>query len=286
MKTSGELVQFAIAACDDAALIVDAVREGFSADLLELMIYGSHGICKFVSEQIALQNDGGDIHYTMARCDGRFAGAAEIRRIPEGLFLNYIAIMPAFRDRGFGTMLLREALGRHDSSEQATIVLDVLDHNVAARRWYERLGFREERLTQWWVAPIAQTGHSICASIEGYPQAQACQREYGFSRFKMSVNGTQHEIGRLGEKWYRISDPAIVSEPGLVDHLFRLDARRQLLVLAPDNWTAEGLGGQRAAQTWRLNAQLNLVRENLDRLCDKPSLKDESPSIEQKRISA
>lgn len=286
MMTSGELVKFATAGCDDAPLIVDAVRAGFSSNLLELMIYGSHGIGKFVSEQIALQNAGGDIHYTMARCDDRFVGAAEIRRTPEGLFLNYIAIMPAFRDRGFGSMLLREALSQQNCSEQATILLDVLDHNIAARRWYERLGFCEERSTQWWVAPMAAKGHRICASIEGYPQAQACQREYGFSRFKLAANGTQYDIGRLGDKWYRVSDPTIVSEPGVIDQLHRLDARRQLLVLAPDHWTAEGLGGRRAAQTKRLKAQLGLVRENLDRLCDKPDLKDDGQFIEQKRISA
>lgn len=286
MNRSQQHIQFATAGFDDAPLIVDAVREGFSAELLEMTIYGSHGICKFVSEQIALQNDGGDTHYTIARCAGRFAGAAEIRRIPEGLFLNYIAIMPEFRDRGFGTLLLHEALGQHDSSESAAIVLDVLDHNIAARRWYERLGFREERLTQWWVAPIVPTGHRVSVSIEGYPQAQACQREYGFSRLRLIANGTPYEIGRLGEKWYRISDPKIVNEPGLIDHLFRLDARRQLLILAPDNWTAAGLGGRRAAQTRRLKAPLSLVRENLDRLCHKSSMKDENQFIQQKRIPA
>ena len=265
MKTSAELVQFTTAGCDDAPFIVDAVREGFSTDLLELMIYGSHGICKFVREQIALQKDGGDTHYTVARSDGRFAGAAEIRRIPAGLFLNYIAIMPAFRDRGFGSMLLREALEQQDCSEQAKIVLDVLDHNVAARRWYERLGFREERVTQWWVAPIVPKSIRICTSIEGYPQAQACQREYGFSRFTLSVNGTPYEIGRLGEKWYRISDPAFAREPGLIDRLHQLDAHRQLLILASGDWTPESLGGRRAAQTRRLQAQLGVVKEMLIR---------------------
>ncbi|HEY4260541.1 MAG TPA: GNAT family N-acetyltransferase, partial [Schlesneria sp.] len=181
MMTTGKIIQFATPGCDDADLIVDAVREGFSAHLLELMIYGSHGICKFVREQIALQNVGGDVHYTIARCDGRFAGAAEFRRIPEGLFLNYIAIMPAYRDRGLGSRLLREALDQHGTSEHAAIVLDVLDHNIAARRWYDRLGFCDERLTQWWTFSLVPTGLGDCPSIEGYPQAQACQREYGFS---------------------------------------------------------------------------------------------------------
>ena len=74
------------------------------------MIYGCPGIAAFIAEQIAVQDHGGQNFYIVAS-DGRgVAGCAEGRRLPGRLFLNYIAVRPAYRSLGLGRRLLRALL--------------------------------------------------------------------------------------------------------------------------------------------------------------------------------
>ena len=58
-----------------------------------------------------------------------------------------IAVTPAWRDRGAGTVILRELLEVARRSNYAGLSLSVHPHNPA-RRLYERMGFREVARTE------------------------------------------------------------------------------------------------------------------------------------------
>ncbi len=78
--------------------------------------------------------------YFVARSDGGgIIGAAEFRRQPGTLFLNYIAVDPDYRGRRVATALLSAGSGVTGSPSDR-FALDVLCDNAPALRWYGRLG--------------------------------------------------------------------------------------------------------------------------------------------------
>jgi predicted GNAT family acetyltransferase len=63
-------------------------------------------------------------------------------RVDEEIVVIDLVLLPAFRNRGIGTALLRE-LQQQAQAEQLSLCLHVLI-NSPARRLYTRLGFRED----------------------------------------------------------------------------------------------------------------------------------------------
>ena len=106
-----------------------------------------------------------------------------MRRLPGCLFVNYIAVRPAFRGQGLGGRLLRAALDQGDGKNAGQCALDVFEFNVRAWHWYERLGFRRQESTAWWQASLA-AAEAAPVLLTDYAQAQACHREYGFSQIR------------------------------------------------------------------------------------------------------
>ena len=86
--------------------------------------------------------------WELARIDGRDAGCLLMARLPHGhmLELVYMGVVPTFRRRGVGRLLLRGALEhcRVTRARQLTVVVD--DRNTPARELYARFG----------LAPVAQ----------------------------------------------------------------------------------------------------------------------------------
>ena len=90
---------------------------------------------------------------TVIEADGRIAGFVVMRELfhgppPELEILN-LAIAPAFRQLGLASVLLSSEL-----QLGSTYLLEVRESNTAARRLYEKFGFREiSRRTNYYRAP-------------------------------------------------------------------------------------------------------------------------------------
>ncbi len=251
------------AAPEDAAEIVAVIREGLSPPLLELCIYGCSGIAKYVAGQIGVQDRGGSAYYVAAVCAGRVEGCVEMRRLPGCLFVNYIAVRPELRGQGLGGRLLRTALGQGDSRQAGLCALDVFDFNTRALQWYQRLGFRQQQGTVWWQASLA-AAEPASIVLTDYAQAQVSQREYGFSQFGLVAAGQRHEIGRLGENWYRLTSPAALKAPGVVAELRRLAPQRRLLLLSKTDYAPPpSLEARETARARRLAVPLETLRQRL-----------------------
>ena len=89
---------------------------------------------------------------------------------PNTWYLNVVAAYPEFRGRGVGSRLLERAEQAALATDRPAISLIVADANVAARRLYEKQGYRETARRpmvkeQWqsdareWVLMVKSSGH-------------------------------------------------------------------------------------------------------------------------------
>jgi ribosomal-protein-alanine N-acetyltransferase len=82
-------------------------------------------------------------HILVVRTPGcRVAGFCSFWLVVDEIHINNVAVLPEYRGRGLGTMLMRRVLteGRRMGATRAT--LETRASNDAARRFYEGLGFR------------------------------------------------------------------------------------------------------------------------------------------------
>jgi [ribosomal protein S18]-alanine N-acetyltransferase len=74
---------------------------------------------------------------------GKISGFVCARIIAGDCELENIVVDENFRRRGIGAALLRELLGNSERSGGSAVWLEVRESNKAARRLYEKQGFRE-----------------------------------------------------------------------------------------------------------------------------------------------
>jgi ribosomal protein S18 acetylase RimI-like enzyme len=99
----------------------------------------------FVEQQFAAQDAHYRAHYDgasldLVEVDGVPAGRLYVHRGPTDMRIMDIALAPAFRGRGIGARLLRMLIAEADESGCKLSIH--VEMNNAARRLYQRLGFR------------------------------------------------------------------------------------------------------------------------------------------------
>ena len=68
---------------------------------------------------------------------------ASSRRLGGGLYIVNLNVAKAYRRQGLAQKLIRSACGAYEKSHRGSfVILDVAKTNTAARRLYEKLGFR------------------------------------------------------------------------------------------------------------------------------------------------
>ncbi|WP_313105843.1 GNAT family N-acetyltransferase [Stutzerimonas nitrititolerans] len=92
----------------------------------------------------------------VVQADNEVAGYLQVQIQAERIYLRNIALLPALRGRGVGTRLVGQ-LQAKAAERGMPIELSVFRINVAARRFYERLGFTR---TQDGQTHIGMTWHS------------------------------------------------------------------------------------------------------------------------------
>ena len=237
----------------DAADIVRLIRGGFASDDLRLFIYGCRGIRRYVAAEIR-GAAGSRNPYLVASLAGTVVGCLDLRRTPDGCFLNYIAVVRAARSRGVGARLLERSL-TGEASDTTPIELDVFEHNPRAIQWYQRLGF-ERRGGHAWFHLTSAARRAGQYSVEGWPQANVAHRQFGFSRFALVTNRGRHDVGRLGSEWFRVASREAVEDPQTVPALRAIDPRRRVLAILRQDGVSQlhGSGIRALRQTARLSA--------------------------------
>lgn len=72
----------------------------------------------------------------------------------------YMGLLPAFRGRGYAAALLGRAVQAARDRAVMRLTLSVDEANVAARRWYERFGFRESNRRDAWIRILREPADS------------------------------------------------------------------------------------------------------------------------------
>lgn len=242
---------------EDAPRIVELIRGGFAAERLEAFIYGCHGVTAFVEQLV----DGAavvDTQFFVGERAGVVVAAIEMRRLETQLFLNYVAVAPDARRGHLGSRLLLHAIEALHDARHASISLDVFDDNAPACAWYEGLGFTRERVTAWGRRPLPGAGARAGVGVAvGLPQAWACVATFGFGQLAVACGGRSYTAGLLGPRYWRITDPAALEDPMLLETLVAIAPARELLTLTPES------GAAAFARTVRLVAPLADVRARL-----------------------
>ncbi|HZV00219.1 MAG TPA: GNAT family N-acetyltransferase [Planctomycetota bacterium] len=202
-----------------------------------LTVYGCRGYAAYVHALLELPEALSNVLFFAYESEGSVQGYAEWRIGRDSALLNTICVHPDARNRGTGRGLLRHGVELARGRGRGSIVLDVLRSNARARQWYERLGFAPEGETLW-LRGRCQVGLGRPeAQVLDLPQADAAHNLFGFSSFRISTPRGEHVVGRLGEKYFRLTDTSAVDDTDLHAALAALDPVRELFLLAPARLT-------------------------------------------------
>jgi hypothetical protein len=150
------------------------------------------------------------------------------------------------------------------------MLLDVFSHNVPAREWYERLGFEGRGATSWMSLEIPRRGTGEPGVVSGHPQAEAAQREFGFSELTVTTRAGAYCVGRLEDRWFRLRGREALEDEALAATLQRLDGRRRILALVPEPKAAAQCGPpHRLVTSNRMSVRLDRLTRSLSRPGDR-----------------
>jgi ribosomal protein S18 acetylase RimI-like enzyme len=223
-----------VARTRDAACIVELVRGGFDERLIGAFIYGCRGIARYVEQQI-LDAEHSDTRYFVAERDHSIVAAIEMRMLGDALFLNYIAVAPDARRDGLGSRVLGEAIAAVRTPAHERLMLDVLDTNRAAIAWYDALGLATESMTCWYEMPLELVSGDGEVVVTGLSQARVVHRELGFSQITLVGEDYNATVGMLGDRWFRVTNAAVLMDAAMLRRLRALDPNRCVLALLPDD---------------------------------------------------
>jgi len=103
----------------------------------------------------------------VARTGGRLCGYLVARVFIDTVHITNIAVEPQMRRRGVGTALMRECIFRCLSRGIRFLRLEVRENNFPARRFYEKLGFRELGLKLGYYSDTGE--HAVIMASEISP---------------------------------------------------------------------------------------------------------------------
>lgn len=246
----------------EISAFVELIRAGLGGEILDKTIYGCHGIAEFVGSHLRA----GELspnHYVVAELEGRLVGAAEMAIRESDLFLNYISVSEDVRGNRIGTSLLGWTIEDWISDRpRSVIALDVFESNAVARGWYSSAGFRETSRIDWFVVPLDPDPRSSeTVPCLGLPQANACHEKFGFSEFFLEQPLGLVKVGRLGDRWYRLTDSASCDDASVHKTLKSLDPNREILLVV-ENEENSSLGA-RFSGSIRMTAELSAAMSNL-----------------------
>lgn len=171
----------------------------------DLTVFGSPKLGAYVAALAALPEYRGEHLLTGAFRGGELVGYTHARLLPGRWHLNYVAVRPSCQGHGVGRALWADWLrhGRERGAGRAS--LDVLPTNRRAAEWYRRRGMGQASST--WTcfagdAPAAGRPHG--AAVGDWEAAEAWQRAYGFSRFRVDWRDKSWDVGRLPPRFFNV----------------------------------------------------------------------------------
>jgi GNAT superfamily N-acetyltransferase len=243
----------------DAEQIVDLIEEGFPPEQRELFVYGCRGARQYIKELISLQEHGGDSVFLVARSDEDILGFFEVRRLLGAVCLSYGAIAKSASGLGIYRRLMTESLLWAKNEGYRKAVHDVFLGNTI-RQFHERIGYRVTGTSKWFAVDIPAGQVSGPTTFSGLPQADTLHAKYSFSQFSLVTQRASYQVGRLGNKWFRITTPELLLDRDALHALQRLDKSRSILCLcAQDTVLPDDLVSEQVLGSHRMEGEIDQV---------------------------
>lgn len=241
-------------------------RVGSKDQAVDLTIYGSQHIAKWIAAHLRLGERVSEREYTVALERERVVGCAELAPRRDSLFLSYISVLPSYQNRGVGSRLLGAAIRRARVVRPDEIQLDVSASNAAAEKWYVRLGFMIRSTNVLCEASGLLPQPRLAGQVFGAPAAEAAHTVYGFSELEIETEAGRTRVGRLGERWWRLTgEPRdtlnAMADSDLLATIRALDPRRGLLIGLPVEQSPPG--STELLRMRRLGAAVDRLLEQL-----------------------
>lgn len=244
----------------DADAIVQVFLEAMPEVVTSLNVLGTAKSAAFVRDSIAAAGKDGEAGYWVAVEKERGVVAfVQMRRSFGTAILNHIHVVPDRQARGIGTSLLRFVLGGIEAEELA---LDVFDESAVALSLYRRLGFAPLQRYHWHILELpAAADHGFL--VRNLPQADVTHAAFDLSSLQVETRSGTYEVGRLGDRWFRITSAQALADDDLLPALAALDGTRAVFAIV----SADGdpYPGPPVLSSVRLSAPTSVITASLGR---------------------
>jgi ribosomal-protein-alanine N-acetyltransferase len=115
-------------------------------------------------------------HYLVIRAGGRLVAYAGIWLMVDEAHVTTFAVLPAYRRRGLGCRLLSDLIELAADLGASVMTLEVRLSNVAARRLYQRFGFRPVGVRPRYYSDNAEDALIMTTEPLDLPDMQALRR--------------------------------------------------------------------------------------------------------------
>lgn len=152
---------------EDVPVIVDIIRNSFSEVAIRFGLTLEN--CpkhpsNCTSEWIAPALRKG-IEYFLLETDGSACGCAALEKAQHEVFyLERLAVLPQFRERGFGKALVEHALARAAAAGAVRVEIGIITDHTELKNWYKAIGFVEIRRSRFQHLPFEVTFMAIDCS--------------------------------------------------------------------------------------------------------------------------
>jgi ribosomal protein S18 acetylase RimI-like enzyme len=226
-------------------LVAQMTRSWLHPDIWPLTLFSCPGYTDSLRENLKVPERQRSQFFYGAFMNGRLAGFAEWRMQTDSLLLNNLFVSPGNRGNGIGRMLVETGWKRALEDGLSSLDLDVFTYESKTVRWYREMGFLELHRRYWhtgtnpFTREDSEDGGAGDYSrkgtfiLQGFPQAEAVHRAFGFSSFEARTKAGIHQIGRLHQRYYRLCVENPELDTDLLSGLALLEPTRRLLVISP-----------------------------------------------------
>lgn len=224
-----------VAGPGDARNILALHRAAFQRGVHRYSIYRhGHGVATYLAELLG-GSPPNHVFY-VAEDGGRCVGYGHFLRGDGFSHLNYVAVDG--RRRGLGIASRLFGLWEADAAltPGASLRLDVSTWDHLALAWYRRRGFSQVSETRVYRLR-KRRGPVPPYRVLDAQEADRRHAAFGFSQLQVQLEGHTWTVGRVSDRYFRITDPP---SGDLVASLQHLDPHRNIIFLGetalPEGW--------------------------------------------------
>lgn len=251
---------------EEAWVIAELFKQELPQSAVDYGIYGSPRLAAYIEDSIRRRSEYGKGEAWFAvvsELGGReVVGTCALVNKGNSVLLSGIATRARYRGLGLGAKLLSASIDVAGLTGAGDISLDVSVSNDLALQWYRRCGFIEVSKKFWCLAGN-KAGRATSATTVGLHECGRSCEQFGFGKFWVEIEGDLIEVGMLNEGLFRVEDSLLSRRLLQTNLLYKIDQRRQILLITYDDRYACEKNWPKLMETVRMNVPVDVLCEKL-----------------------